>query len=185
MADLSAREPCAGLGLPLTLGGCRLAALPVERITAIQPFPGKVAAVETVLRAQGLRFPAPGHSHEAGGARIVWAGRETAFLFGMAAPEGLSAHAALSDQSDGWAGLRLEGPDARAVLARLLPIDLRAGAFEPEACARAPLNHMQVLIRRAGEAAFDLFVYRSMAGTAVHELTDAMRAVAARQAAVR
>lgn len=183
MAELRTQEPCAGLGLPLEMGRCRLAALPVERMTAIQPYPGRTGAVDAVLRPLGLHFPAAGESLSHGGIRLHWAGRETAFLIGGAAPEGLRAIAAFTDQSDGWAGLRLEGPDSTGVLARLLPLDLRLDSFAPVRAARAPLNHMQVLILRTGAEAFDIHLYRSMAASAVHELTDAMRSVAARRMA--
>jgi len=180
VAELSACEPCAGLGLPLEAGDCRLAALPVERITAIQPFPGQEATVDTLLRPLGLRFPAAGESLSHGGVRLHWAGRATAFLMGAAPPEGLRTSAALTDQSDGWAGLRLEGPGSAEVLARLVPLDLRMARFAPGRAARTPVNHMQALILRAGAEVFDIHVFRSMAGTAVHELTQAMRGVAAR-----
>lgn len=182
MAELYVQTPDLGLELPLERGRVRLSALPSVSITAIQPFPGQTAAVDAVLRPLGLRFPVPGESVATAGARLVWAGRETAFLFGAPAPDGLRAHAACTDQSDGWAGLRLDGSDAEAVLARLVPIDLRAGLFGVGACARTPLNHMQALILRAADETFDLHVFRSMAATAVHDLADAMRAVAARQA---
>lgn len=183
MTELKAQAPCTGLGLPLEVGRCRLAALPVELITAIQPFPGQEAAVDSALRPLGLRFPQPGESVAQGGLRLHWAGRATAFLFGGAAPETLRRHAALSDQSDGWAGLRLEGADSAAVLARLVPLDLRNASFAPGCSARAPVNHMQALILRIGSEAFDIHVFRSMVGTAVHELAEAMRGVAARHEA--
>lgn len=180
VAELTAREPCAGLDLPLETSRCRLVALPVERITMIQPFPGKAGAVDAVLRPLGLRFPAPGESVVQGGARLHWAGRATAFLMGAAAPEGLGTHAAITDQSDGWAGVRLEGFDSAMVLARLTPLDLRPGSFAPGQAARAPINHLQALILRTGAEAFEIHVFRSMAGTLVHELAEAMRGVDAR-----
>lgn len=182
MAEPETLDPCAGLGLPLALGRCRLAALPRERITAIQPFPGRMAAVDAVLQPLGLRFPAPGESVARGGLRLCWAGRETGFLLGGAAPAGLSAHAAVADQSDGWAGLRLEGEDCVDVLARLVPLDLRPAGFAPGRSVRAPLNQMPALIMRVSGQAFDIWVFRSMAETAVEELAGAMRGVAARRA---
>lgn len=181
MADLITSEPCAGLGLPYDAGRCRLLALPHEAITAIQPFAGQEAAVSALLHPLGLRFPQPGESVAQGALRLHWAGRATAFLFGAPPPDGLRKHAAVTDQSDAWAGLRLEGADSVAVLARLVPLALRADSFAPGAAARAPLNHMQALILRVGADAFDIHVFRSMAQTAVHELTDAMRGVGARQ----
>lgn len=182
MAELTVTEPCAGLGLPITEGACRLAACAPTPISAIAPFPGRLAEVDAALQAMGLGFPKPGASVASEGARAVWAGRATAFLMGAAPPEGLTEHAALTDQSDGWAGLQLTGAGAEAVLARLIPLDLRAPAFPPGSAARSLLNHMPCLVLRVADAAFELFTYRSMAGTAVHELAEAMRGVGARVA---
>ena len=69
------------------------------------------------LAGIGLGFPAPNRVLAAGGARIAWAGREAALLIGAAAPD-LGAAAAVTAQEDGWAGLRLTGPAAAAVLRR-------------------------------------------------------------------
>ena len=103
------------------------------------------------------------------------------FLIG-AAPEGLAGVAALTDQSDGWARMRLQGPGAEAVLARLVPIDLRVAAFPEGAVARSGLNHMMMVLMREGPQAFQIMVFRSMAGSAVHELAVAMKALTARAA---
>ena len=47
--------------------------------------------------------------------------------------------------------LNLYGPLARAVLARLVPIDLSAAAFPVSAAARSMLGHMNLLILHAEE----------------------------------
>ena len=112
------------------------------------------------------------------GPRIVWTGRGQAFLIGAEPPKGLEGAAALVDQSDGWAGLRLEGPAAADVLARLVPLDLRAMAVG--SCARSLLGHMALVLMRPEAEAFEMLVFRSMARTAVHEIDTAMRQLAAR-----
>ena len=111
-------------------------------------------------------------------ARIVWAGREQAFLTGVEPPalEG----AALTDQSDGWTVLTLAGAGAVDVLARLVPMDLRLGAFPVGQALRTQLNHMNVVILRTGDHAFEILGFRSMARTAWHELEAAMQMLAAR-----
>lgn len=182
MADLTVTDPCAGLGLPITSGGCRLDSCAPGPIWSIAPYPGRAPAADVALKALQLGFPAPGQVIAGGAARAVWAGRETAFLIGVAPPAGLEAQAALTDQSDGWAGVSLSGEGAVAVLARLLPLDLRTDPFPPGRSARSLLNHMPCLVVRVTDAAFELYVFRSMAGTAVHELAEAMRGVAARAA---
>jgi sarcosine oxidase subunit gamma len=157
---------------PLEMAAALLEVMALGPVAAIQPWPGRVAAVDAALKARGLGFPAPGQSVEVADTRLVWAGRETAFLIGAPAPE--LADAAVIDLTDGWAGLSLSGPGAEAVLARLVPIDLRAAAFGEGAVARTLLGHVPVLVqRRAG--GFELLVMRSYLRTAHHEVAGVMR----------
>ncbi|MEZ5752399.1 MAG: sarcosine oxidase subunit gamma family protein [Paracoccaceae bacterium] len=156
------------------IGRASLTAFDPGPVFSIAPYPG----VRPVVNA--MPFPTPGQIVTQGAVRLVWAGREQAFLIGAAPDEGLSA--AITDQSDGWAWFRLQGEDATAVLARLTPLDLRVSAFAPGTSARAPLNHMQAVILRTAADAFELAVFRSMAQTAQHELVEAMTRVAARRA---
>ena len=74
----------------------------------------------------------------------------------------------------------LDGPGAEAALARLVPIDLRASAFKQGQTARTMLWHMSCQITRTGTQGYELFVMRSMARTAAHDLHEAMRSAAAR-----
>lgn len=180
MPRLIETMPGEGL-LPVLLPQVRLTELPFVPVTSVAPFAGKEKAVAAALKKQGLGWPAPGQSFRAGDAACLWTGRGQAFLIG-AEPAGLSGLAALTDQSDGWARMRLEGAAAEAVLARLVPLDLRPAAFAEGAVARSALGHMMLVLLRDGPQAFQLMVFRSMAGSAVHELDTAMRAVAARAA---
>lgn len=175
MAELDPTTPFAGLRLPLSHGQARLSAITPGRITAIAPWPGRTGA----LRAALGDFPGPGKAVTLAGLRLVWAGRDMAFAFGDTLPEGLQDHAALTDQSDAWAGLALEGASAQDVLARLIAIDLRA--LPAPATARTLLAHLPLLLERTGETRFQLWSYRSMAASLVEELERAMRNVAARK----
>lgn len=178
MAELLATSPLEGL-VPLSAGPFTLSEAGVARITSVAPFAGKEKAVNAALKkAHGLAFPAPNTAISKGEARIVWTGRGQAFLIG-ADPAPLAGIAALTDQSDGWAVLRLDGPEAERVLARKVAVDLRPAVFGEGAVVRTALGHMMSVILRAG-AGFEIFVFRSMAHTAVHEIGEAMRAVAAR-----
>lgn len=185
MATLIEKPAHGGHDLPLSLRGVELSALPGDPITSVAPWPGQEKKLSAALKkAVGAAFPAPGESVPGkGGILCLWAGRDMAFVIGAlpdGAAEALAPLAALTDQTDGWAGLRLSGPAAEAVLARLVPLDLREAGFAIGATARSTLNHMPLLIWRAGPAEFHLRTFRSMADTAVHELTVAMRGVAAR-----
>ena len=174
------KSPCDGL-LPILAAGTELAELPMTRITSIAPLAGQDGAVAAALRALDLDWPAPGLSVTAGAAACLWAGRRLAFLHG-ADPAGFDGIAALTDQSDAWARMRLSGPAAEAALARHVPLDLRLAAFPVGTVARTVLGHMVASLHRSGVDAFDIMVARSVAGSAVHEVHRTLIALAARQA---
>lgn len=176
MTTLIAQSPAEGL-TPVDAAGTTLIELPMTRITSIAPYKGAASAVSKALKPLGLSFPSPGRSVTKGEARIVWTGPDQAFLIGPDAPP--LPGAALTDQSDGWALFRLEGALAEAALARLVPVDLRAASFGIGATARTLLFHVPLSITRTGAQAFDLMVFRSMAATAVHDLSIALASVAA------
>jgi sarcosine oxidase subunit gamma len=167
--------------LPITVAGTVLSEPAFSRITSIAPLAGQDGAVADALHALGLDWPAIGQVVTNGGASCLWAGRRLAFLLG-ADPTGFDDIAALTDQSDAWARMRLAGPAATAALARHVPLDLGPAAFPTGSVARTTLNHMMALLHRSDADAFDIWVVRSMAGTAVHDLHRALAALAARQA---
>lgn len=173
MAELLPTPPLSHA--PVAHAGTTLACADLGAITSIAPFPGKRAAVEAAL---GMAFPEPNGIVTAGAARFVWTGRDQAFLIGVPAP-GLEGLAATTDQSDGWAAFTLTGPLAAEALMRLVPLDLRAGAFPAGRAARAPLNHMNMILMR-GEEGFTFLTFRSMARTAWHEVETALTHLAAR-----
>lgn len=179
MPELFAKSALAGQ-TPLVLGNATLAEATLPQITSLAPLRGREKALAQGLKAMGLAFPAPNGMAAKGAARILWTGRDQAFLIG-ADPAPLAGLAAITDQSDGWCGLTLTGADAPEVHARLVPLDLRATAFPPGRVARAPLNHMQMILLREADG-FLLLVFRSMARSAWHEIAAAMSAVAARAA---
>ncbi|PLL11122.1 sarcosine oxidase subunit gamma [Tabrizicola sp. TH137] len=179
MPDLIAKSPLAGIA-PLTRGGTTLAEGQAGAITSIAPYPGRTPQVGALLAPLGLSFPEPNRVVSQGAARILWAGREMAFLIGAEAPAALADHAAMTDQSDGWALLTLAGPMAEAALMRPVPLDLRLSAFPVGRTTRAPLNHMQAILTRTGAQEFEVMVFRSMARTAWAELAEALEVLEAR-----
>ena len=176
MAKLTPKTAADGL-LPLTVGEMSLSEAPPRQIWSIQPYPGSEAGLHDALPSG---FPAPNRSSGKDGGRLLWSGRAQAFWVGVDAPDaGLAAHAALTDQSDAWCVLRLEGEGAADALSRLTPLDLRASQFKRGHTARSLVGHMAAQITRTSKG-FEVMVFRSMAGTAVHELHVAMDSIAAR-----
>ena len=179
MPELIAKSALEGR-LAVTAGLVTLAEVDAGPVTSIALMPGGATAVAKALKPLGLSFPEPNTCRVAGLARIVWTGRDQAFLIGAEPPamEG----AALTDQSGGWATLSMTGAGVADALMRLVPIDLRLSAFPVGRAVRAPLNHMNMVLMRSGDHAFDLMVFRSMARTAWHEVEVAMQALEARGA---
>jgi heterotetrameric sarcosine oxidase gamma subunit len=175
--ELIAKSALEGHGA-LALGGITLAEVALGPITSIAVLPGGAKAVAKGLKPFGLAMPAPNSFAEKAGARLVWTGRDQAFLVGVE-PRAIEG-AAVTDQSDGWAVLALSGLGAVDVLARLAPMDLRLSAFPVGRAVRSGLNHMNAVILRTGDYAFEIMVFRSMARTAWHEIAQAMETVAAR-----
>ncbi len=180
MAELLSKTLCEGL-LPLEIGDLRLSEVVPGQITSIAPFLGQAKALSAALKdAHGMAWPAAGRSTGRDGARCIWTGKDQSMLIGPVPNTGLARFAAFTDQSDAWAVVRIEGPLVEAVLARLMPIDLRAGVFKRGHAAQTLLQHMTVSVTRISENAFQIMAFRSMAGTLVHDLSTAMLAVAAR-----
>lgn len=179
MAKLIATSACAGL-LPRTIGDLTLTEVSLGPVTSIAPFKGKAEAVTAALSVEGLQFPATGETLTSGPARIIWAGQGRALLCGVEPPVALAALAALTDQTDASATVRIDGDQAEAVLARLVPVDLRVQALPEGATLRSMVGHMTATVSRVGPQAFEIMVMRSMARTLVHELVEAAVGVAAR-----
>ena len=184
MVKLLAKTPCEGL-LPISHGAVTLEEVDVGPITCIQPFQGKEGTLDNVLQmGVGCGLPSVGGSSAHEGATLQWFGKETVMCLGVHVPETVADYAAVTDQSDAWAVVQLSGAgsgaDVEAVLARLVPVDLRLPGFGVGAACRTLLQHMNVGILRIAEDSFQIMVFRSMAKTLVHDLEQAMAGVAAR-----
>lgn len=180
MAELLAKTACDGLA-PLTIGGLSLKETAPQVLTSLAPYRDQAQALEAALQAaHGLGFPAQGGSTRSKEARAIWFGRDLALLIGPKPEASLAQHAALTDQSAGWAVLELTGPGAEDVLARLCPVDLRLSAFAVGASLRTEAKHMMASVHRREKDSFQIMVFRSLAQTLHHDLKTAMEAWAAR-----
>ena len=180
MAELVAKTPCGDL-LPRTIGELVLEEVDLGQLSLIALTGDAAALSEALQAAHGIAFPAPNRMTGKNDPRCIWFGRNQALLIGAAPDENLGKNAAIVDQSDGWTAVTLRGPQAEDVLARLVPLDLRAQHFEAGHTARTQLGHMAASITRTGDDAFMILVFRSMASTLVDELDHAMRGVASRR----
>jgi len=173
VANLIALTPCAGL-LPLKIGQVTLTEVSPEHLTSVAPYAGQQKATSAVLKDQlGVGLPAPGRRT----GPLTWFGHGVWMVAGQVTGDGT---AAITDQSDAWAVVNIQGMGVTDVLARLVPVDLRAAVFKQNHVAKTMLGHMSVTVTRVSGDAFEIMVMRSMAGTLLHELETAMTGVAAR-----
>ena len=180
MADLMAKTALDDFNAR-TVGTVTLAEIDLGELTSIAPFKGQAKASAAVLKtAHGVAWPKPLRATGKEGARAIWFGRDMVLLAGPAPDAGLAKHAALTDQSDAWCAVQLSGAGVEDVLARLLPIDVSVAAFKLGDTARTQIQHMNGSITRVGADSFIILVFRSMAGTLLHDLERAMASVAAR-----
>lgn len=183
MVELIARSALDGL-VPVTIGTVTVTNVSLDPVTMIAPFQGQLAKVDALLRAgdDGIGFPASNRMESSEGVRILWAGQGRALLIGADAPLGLAGLAALTDQADAFASAQVQGAGAVDVLARLVPVDLRLAHFPVGQTVRTFVNHMTSSVTRTAPDAFEVMVMRSMGQTLIHELTEAMANLAARNA---
>lgn len=180
MAELIAKTPLDGMAAR-TFGSVTLTEVDLGALTSVAPLAGKAkAAGEALKAAHGMAWPAPLRATGKEGARAIWFGRDMVLLAGPAPDAGLGDHAALTDQSDAWCAVQLSGAGAEDVLARLVPVDVSAATFKRGHTARTQIQHMNGSLTRIGADSFLLLVFRSMAGTLLHDLERAMESVAAR-----
>jgi sarcosine oxidase subunit gamma len=126
---------------------------------------------------RGPRRSAIGDVAFAGTGPETWlaTGEEGGNDFAAALKETIGAMASVSDQSSGYAILRLTGPRLRDTLAKILPIDLHERAFAPGDVASTTACHVGVTLWRLentndGSPVFEFTMFRSLAGSFWHGL---------------
>ena len=85
MPELIAKTALEGRA-PLTLATTTLAEADPGPVTSVALFPGQGKAAAKALKPLGLTFPAPNRLVEKDELRLVWTGREQAFLIAARAP---------------------------------------------------------------------------------------------------
>ena len=90
----------------------------------------------------------------------------------------LDGLASVSDQSDGYALIRLNGARVRDALAKLIPIDLHPRAFPVGAVASTVASHIGVTLWRLADepdaaGVFEIVMFRSLARSFWHALAEA------------
>lgn len=134
----------------------------------------------------GIELPGAPHVVSNKGVSAVWSGPDQWLLVASSSNgrdlerelqgplEGL---AAVTDQSDSRAAVKVSGPNAAHVLAKGVPIDLHPKAFKPGDAAITHASHIGVTIWRPTDGdGFILTCASSYAGSFWHWLTESCHA---------
>jgi methylglutamate dehydrogenase subunit D len=140
--------------------------------------PQRPALIERVRERYGIDLPFGSFRRECRGVAFAGIGPETwlatldngADDFAATLARDLGTLASVTDQSAGYAVLRLGGAMLRDTLAKLLPLDLHPRAFKPGDLASTLSFHMGVTLWRLDDHAdgmpvFEIAVFRSLAGS--------------------
>ena len=184
---LTARTPLDGYAG--TFGGIALAeAAGLSLVSAAVPRGGDDAFAAALAEGFGASRPSPGDSAPGDrlGARILGMQPDQLFILFEApdpdrAAETVSAAlgpaAYVTDQSDSWAMLRIQGRGVRAALERLCMLDLDDAAFPEGRVARTVMEHLAVIILRDGADSFLLMSPRSSARSFLHAVEQSVATV--------
>jgi sarcosine oxidase subunit gamma len=135
------------------------------------------AAVAPVLAAS---LPAPGAVHSSGRARIYCIARDQYWVVGTDAALAEELWAAVdpavgtvSSLSHARVRIAIRGPAVRAMLAKLLSIELDPAVFTVGQAHQTALHHTGVLCERSAEDRYELYVLRTYAVSLWECLVDA------------
>lgn len=144
-------------------------------ISIAVPLGGRPALNDALAAAYGAALPAAGKVTQSrdGRTRFLGMASDQVFvLFDDPRPDAAAAVAATlggagyyTQQSDNWMKLRLSGPQARARLARLCPVDLDSAVLPADCLARTIVEHHGAVILVDGEESFLLLSPASWAET--------------------
>lgn len=162
------------LGLDRTFGKTRLWMIPNFALVSVAlPLGSEDTAQTALLAAYGTQLPPVG--------RYITAPRDGALLIRLSHDQGMIAfnhfppdagrtvaerlgpNVYITDLTDGWVTIGIEGPEARAALERMCPLDLHPDSFGADAAMRTVAEHLGVLVLRAGADAFLLLSASSSA----------------------
>ena len=179
MVDLIAVSPVRGV-MPLKIGTVVVEEVQTSLFTVGAPKVLSKNLLKMVKSMTGMDWPNICQIKSKDTISLMWFDHAHVAIMGVTPTPQLKKIAAVTDVSDAWLIVDIDGIDARKVLSRVTPTDMRRKRFKTGMTQRGDLMHMQASISCIAEHRFRIMVFRSMAQTLVHELTVAMKSVAAR-----
>lgn len=138
---------------------------------------GLDAAFETKLSGVVGSLPEKvGVAQQNGALTILRTGPSQVWIIGPEedeTPHRLQGLCAVTPLSSSRVRIALQGPPAREVLAKLMPIDVHPSVFTPGRFVLTGLHHTPVTVHCTGVNAFDIYVMRTFALNVWDVVTDA------------
>jgi len=141
-------------------------------------------AMASIEKSLGAQWPQTGQSTLSGNGTYRLLGLQSDQVFALVASETphvglpeLKADAYITDQSDSWAGLELNGPMARRALERVCPIDLHPSVFPADQVTRTSMEHLAVIILCKAENSYLLLSPTSSAQSFLHAIETSLHNV--------
>lgn len=182
LSALSGHDAPGRFGAPGAAPGVALSERRGLAIALLSGFPDTREAAAGVLRSVlGLEPPTAGRSASGPEGQALWQGPDRWLLL---APEGSGLIAALeaataaepalvvTDLGHARTVLRLEGPQARVLLAKESPVDLSPEVFPAGAVAMTRFGHLAVTLHAIGPESLEVFAFRSFGLALFEELRD-------------
>ena len=179
MVDLTAVNPMRG-AISLKIGTVAVEEVQTSLFTVGVHKEISKKLLNTMKSVTGMDWPNVCQIKSKDNISLMWFDHTHVAIMGVKPTLQLKKIAAVTDVSDAWLIIDIDGIDARKVLSRVTPTDMREQSFKTGMTQRGDLMHMQASISCIEEHRFRIMVFRSMAQTLVHELTIAMKSVAAR-----
>lgn len=177
--DLTFNHPFHGLHRnqkEITLSGITTHVL----VSLATPLGGHETLERELVNTYGTRLPQCGSSALSKDEKVQFLGLQKDLIFALIKDpqdwvfeswaSSLKEVGYVTDQSDSWVALRIEGVNVFQVLARICPLDLHLDAFPEGSVSRTMMEHLAVIILREKENSFLLMSPRSSANSFLHAL---------------
>lgn len=175
MASLTA-TPVLGTD-PIRIGDNTITPRPdLAMVSVATPLDGEAALKKALKSGFGLELPGSKLASRSGDTHALRMTPDQILLvFAHATPDAephvqarLNGAGYTTDQSDALMVIDLDGPQTRAALERLCPIDLHGGVFPIDANARTVMEHMGATVHRISETSYRLIAAGSSARSFLH-----------------
>ena len=144
---------------------------------------GDDAAFESALSSHlGLARPVPGQFHDQDTFRLCGLAQDQFFLMGLKAEtpderalkSRLQDAAYVTDQSDSWVMLQINGENALRAMERISPINLSPSAFPPGSIARTSMEHLSAIVMAEADSTLTLLSPISSAQSFWHAVEQSL-----------